>query len=278
MVEHRRHVQPRCPPGEEAVLRRDEFGWPARAGLLARGFIYGVIGLLAVEVAAGSGGKDTNQQGALQTIAHQTFGTVLLISVAAGLAGYALWRFTVALLGRGQRASYSPFERVSAAASGLVYAALCVTAVKVLTGASKGSNSGAPKTATAGVLGWTGGPELVAGAGTVLICVGLYQGYKGIARKFIDEADTGAMGSGVERAYTVAGIFGHVARAVVFVLVGYGLVDAAVDYEPHKAIGLDGALNELARSSNGPFLLGLVAAGLIGFGLFSLADARYHRI
>jgi hypothetical protein len=264
--------------GEHAVVRRDEFAWLARAGLAARGLIYGVIGLLAIEVATGSGGKDTNQQGAMQTVAQQSFGKVLLIALAVGLAGYALWRLVVAAVGHGQRETYSAFDRVSAGASGFVYAALCVTAVKILTGASKGSNSKAPKSATAGVLGWTGGQELVAIAGIVLICVGLYQGYKGLAKKFLEEADTGRMGSGVERTYTAAGVFGHVARAVVFLLVGYGLVAAAIDYEPRKAIGLDGALNELARNSYGPVLLGLVAAGLIGFGLFSLADARYHRI
>ena len=82
--------------------------------------------------------------------------------------------------------------------------------------------------------------------------MGLYQAYKGFTRKFVEEADTRAMSKGVQRAYTAAGIFGHGARAVVFVLVGYGLARAAIDYEPRKAIGLDGALNELARSSSGP--------------------------
>jgi hypothetical protein len=153
-----------------------------------------------------------------------------------------------------------------------------VTAVKIITGGSSGSSSKAPKSATAGVLGWTGGTEIVAIAGIVLIGVGLYQGYKGLARKFLDEADTARMSESVQRAYTAVGIFGHVARAVVFALVGYGLLAAAIDYEPRKAIGLDGALNELARSSYGPVLLGFVATGLIGFALYSLADARYHRV
>ena len=87
------------------------------------------------------------------------------------------------------------------------------------------------------------------------------------------------MGRGAHRLYTAAGVFGHLARAIVFLLVGYGLLRAAADYDPRNAIGLDGALNELARSSYGPALLGIVAAAWpIGFGLFSLADARYHRI
>ncbi|HEX4187734.1 MAG TPA: DUF1206 domain-containing protein [Solirubrobacteraceae bacterium] len=261
----------------DSAVEGDAFTWLARAGLVARGVVYGVIGLLALKVALGSGGKDTNQQGALQTIAQQPFGKLLLVAVALGLAGYAVWRLTMAAIGHGKRETSSGFDRLAAAGSGLVYGALCVTAVKILTGSS-GSNSGAPKSATAGVLGWTGGTEIVAIAGIVLVCVGVYQGYKGLARKFLDEADTSRMGDGVKRAYTAAGLFGHVARAVVFALVGYGLLAAGIDYEPRKAIGLDGALNELSRSSYGPVLLGVVAAGLIGFGLFSLADARYRRI
>ena len=141
--------------GGEAAVSRDELASQARAGLVARGLVYGVIGLLAIEVATGSGGKDTNQQGALQTIAQQTFGEVLLVAVAAGLAGYAAWRITVAVVGHGQRETYSAFERLSAAASGLVYAALCVTAVKILAGPpAAGATRTAPKSATAGVLGW----------------------------------------------------------------------------------------------------------------------------
>ena len=67
------------------------------------------------------------------------------------------------------------------------------------------------------------------------------------------------------------------ARSVVFALIGFGLVKAAIDYDPKEAVGLDGALRKLADSSFGPLLLGIVAAGLIGFALYSIADARYRQ-
>ncbi len=86
------------------------------------------------------------------------------------------------------------------------------------------------------------------------------------------------MSRAVKRAFTAIGVFGHLARMVVFGLIGYGLVKAAMDYDPQRAIGLDGALNQLSRESYGPFLLGVVAAGLIGFALYSIADARYRKI
>ena len=74
------------------------------------------------------------------------------------------------------------------------------------------------------------------------------------------------------------GMVGYLARMVVFCLVGVFLIDAAIDYDPNKAVGLDGALAKVDHASYGPFLLGLVAAGLIAFGTYSLSDSRYRRI
>src|SRR5664279_1498272 len=95
------------------------------------------------------------------------------------------------------------------------------------------------------------------------------QGYMGVSKKFLDTSKTGEMSREVKRSFTAIGVFGHLARMVVFGLIGYGLLKAAIDYDPRKAIGLDGALNKLSHNSYGPFLLGVVAAGLIGFALYS---------
>jgi len=251
-------------------------GWLARAGLVARGVVYLIIGVLALKLALGDGGKATNQQGALKTIADGSFGKLLLILMAIGLGGYALWRLLRAAMGHGAEQRDSGSDRVAALASGIAYAILCVTAVKILADARTGS--GTPKEATGGVLGWSGGTAIVAIAGIVLIGVALYQAYKGLAKKFCEDAKTGEMSESVRKGYTALGVFGHVARAVVFALVGYGLIKAAIDYDPDKAVGLDGALRELAHASYGPALLGLVAAGLVGFAAYSIADARYRKV
>jgi Domain of Unknown Function (DUF1206) len=86
------------------------------------------------------------------------------------------------------------------------------------------------------------------------------------------------MSATVRRWFEWIGLVGHLARAVVFGLVGAFLIKAAIEFDPQAAVGLDGALAKLARASYGPFLLGVVAAGLIAFALYSLGDARYHRI
>ena len=251
-------------------------GWLARFGLVARGVVYLIIGILALKLALGDGGKTTNQQDALKTIAHQDFGKALLVLMAIGLAGYALWRLLRAAVGHGAEQRDSGSDRVAALASGIAYAILCVTAVKILTGADTGS--GTPKETTGGVLAWSGGTVLVGIAGAILIGVGLYQAYKGLAKKFLDDAKTSEMSERVRKGYTALGVFGHVARAVVFALIGYGMIKAAIDYDPNKAVGLDGALRKLADASYGPALLGVVAAGLVGFAAYSIADARYRKV
>ena len=262
----------------EQVGQSKGFELLARAGFVARGVIYGVIGILAVKLAAGVGGKTTNQSGALKTIAQQPFGRVLLILVAIGLAGYALWRLLHALLGHGPERSDSRFDRLAAFASGVVYAAICAIAVEILLGSGGGSSSGSANKAAAGALGWPAGTWIVGIAGAVFVGVGLYQGYRGISGDFLNDSKTEEMSPGTRKWIEWIGSFGHLARMVVFGMVGIFLIKAAIDYNPNKAVGLDGALAKLAHHSYGPLLLGVVASGLVAFALYSLSDARYRRI
>ena len=250
----------------------------ARIGFVARGVIYGTIGLLAVQVAIHSSNEKTNQRGAMQTIEKQPFGHGLLIAVAVGLGGYALWRFVQAAYGRGPEGGgdSSASGRIVALASGLSYAAMCALAVGVLLGSS--SSSGNAHSSAAGVLSWPAGRWIVGAAGAIFIGVALYQGYKGISRKFLEEDKTEKMGPMALRWLTIIGVIGHLARMVAFGLIGVFVVKAAVDYAPKKAVGLDGALAKLAHQTYGTVLLLVVATGLVAFGLYSIADARYRRI
>lgn len=260
----------------EGVVRSTGFEWLSRAGFVARGLIYAIIGVLALRLAFGLGGRLTNQQGALHTVAHQPLGTFLLVLLAIGLAGYALWRLTRAAIGHGPEGSDGGFDRIAALASGLVYLGLAFLAVRILSG-SRGS-SASPGTTTAGVFGWPAGVWIVGAVGLVLIGVGLYQGWRGISKDFLADSKTEVMSSRTRAWFGWIGRIGYLARMVVFVLVGVFLVKAAVDYEPREAIGLDGALAKLLHHPYGQVVLGVVAVGLIAFALYSFSDARYRRI
>jgi Domain of Unknown Function (DUF1206) len=277
-IRTRRPAPDEAKVGGEKIARSRGFAWLARSGFVARGLIYGIIGLLAIKLALGVGGRTTNQQGALKTIAQQPFGQILLILVAVGLAGYALWRLLHGLLGHGPEDSDSGFERIAALGSGIVYAGLCAIAVEILLGSGSSGGSSNTSRTTAGVLGWPGGTWLIGIAGAILIGVGLYQGYRGISKDFLKDSKTEQMSSTVRHWVEWIGSFGHLARMIVFGLVGVFLIKAALDYNPNKAVGLDGALAKLAHASYGAFFLAIVAAGLIAFAVYSSSDARYRRI
>ena len=263
----------------DGVERSPAFEALARAGFIARGVVYGIIGILAIKLALGSGGKTTDQTGALKTLANQPFGKVLLVLVAIGLAGYSLWRLAHAVVGHGPERSDSGFDRVAALGSGVTYGAMCAVAIGILIGSSSGtSGSGHTSKAAAGVLGWPGGPWLVALAGALFIGMALYQIYRGLSQDFLKDAKTEKMGHVTRRSYEGLAIVGHLARAVVFGLVGVFLIKAAIEFDPNKAVGLDGALAKLAHQSYGSVLLGIVAAGLVAFALYSVADSRYRKI
>jgi Domain of Unknown Function (DUF1206) len=270
---------PGRPPGAAPGLsHRPELVWLARTGLVARGLVYAVIGGLALGLALGVGGKTASQRGALETIAHQPLGGFLVLVVAVGVAAYAVWRLVTAAGGGTAGSEDGVGERLAALAGGIAYLVICVTAVKILVGARTTGGASNPKHAAAGVLGWPAGPELVGAVGLVLVGVGLVQGYEGLARRFLDHDRTGEMSSAVKRGFTALGVAGYLARMVVFGLIGYGLIRAAIDYDPRHAVGLDGVLANLAHASDGPLALGIVAAGLIAFALYSIADARYRTV
>jgi hypothetical protein len=260
-----------------SFVQSSAFEWLSRAGFVARALIYGIIGVLAVKLALGDGGKVTNQQGALKTIAQQPFGKVLLTLVAIALGGYSLWRLVRAAIGHGPEGSDSGFERLAALASGIVYGAFCWVAVQILAGSGT-SNAGEPQKLTGGVLDWPAGRWIVGIAGAVMVGVALYQGYRGVTKRFLKDSKVEEMSPATKTWITRIGIFGHLARMVVFGLVGVFLVKAAIDYNAKKAVGLDGALAKLLDHSYGQLLLGVVAVGLIAFALYSLSDARYRRI
>jgi hypothetical protein len=253
------------------------FEWLSRAGFVARGAVYAIIGVLALKLAIGQGGKLTNQEGAFRTLAQQPFGKYLLTLLAIGLGGYSLWRLVRAAIGHGPEGADKGLDRLAALGSGIAYGAFCAIAVEILLG-SGSSSSASPKRSTAGVFGWPGGTWIVGIAGAALIGIALYQGYRGVTKKFLRESKVEEMSPRMRTWIGRIGLVGHLARMVVFGLVGVFLIKAAIDFNPQKAVGVDGALAKLQHNSYGPFLLGIVAAGLIAFALYSLSDARYRRI
>jgi hypothetical protein len=275
-------------PGKEAEAKAQSgtgwYAWLARSGLVAKGISFGIVGVLAIKLATGNGGKATSRQGALQSLSHSAFGKVMLILLAVGFAAYALWRFVQAFAEKdedgGEKGTAKKWgKRAGYVGRGLIYAGLTASTVKILLGSGQQqSQNQKAHSATATVLGWPGGRWLVGVAGIAIIGAGLWNLYRGIARKFEDKWRTGEM-SKTERTWGGrAGVAGHAARFVVFGLIGVFVTKAAIEFDPKDAIGLDGALQKLAQTSYGPYLLGLTAFGLVCYGIYCLVDARYRDV
>ena len=252
-----------------------------RFGHAAKGVVYILIGVLAVQVALGRGGETTDSQGALARIAAAPFGQFLLIAAAAGIAGYALWRLLQAALdtdGVGTDGE-GIVKRLGYAGSAVIHASLALSAVRLLqTGSAGESSSSSTQSWTAQLLQKPFGQVLVGLAGLVVIGVGGYQLYKGVQAKFREDLNLGEMSETEERWATRLGQIGYCARGIVFGLIGVFLIVAAVQANPDEARGIDGALATLAAQSFGPWLLGVVAAGFVAYGLYMFAEARYRRM
>jgi hypothetical protein len=253
------------------------YSWLARAGLVAKGVSFGIVGALAIKLAAGHGGKATSREGALHALAQETFGEVVLTLLAIGFAAYALWRLVEAFAAGGDEKKWA--KRAGSIGRAVIYAALAYSAAKILAGDGGGGsqNQRAHETA-ATMLSWPAGTWLVGIAGAILVGVGLWNAYRGLSRKFEQKWHTGEMGRSARTWGSRAGVVGHLARGVVFTLIGAFVIRAAIEYDPKEAIGLDGALQKLAGAQYGPYVLGLTAAGLVAYGLYCLVDARFRDV
>lgn len=251
-----------------------------RAGLVAKAVLYGVIAILAFQVARGARGQAPDKDGALQTIAGQPFGRFLLGLLALGLAGYALWRLAQAVLDREHAGDgvKGLAKRGGQLARAAWYGFLCALTVSALIEGRSNGSGGSEQQTTAGVFEWTGGRALVYAVGLGLAAAALFNGWRAITCRFNRKLKTAQMNQAEEAAATGVGFAGHLARGVVFGLVAAFLLRAAWEYDAREARGLDGALVEVAEAPWGGLLLTAVAAGLLCYALYCLVQARYRRV
>lgn len=274
-------------PGLEARAQAEHgSGWYAvlaRAGLVAKGVSFGIVGALAIRLALGDGGKATSRQGALQTLAQNAFGEVLLVALVVGFAAYAIWRFVQAFAERDERGDEKGKattwgRRAGSVGRGLIYGGLTFSTIEILVGSAQQSQNQKAHQTAGTVLSWPGGRWIVGIIGLAIVGVAFWNLYRGVARTFEDAWQLGKMNEAERRWGSRAGVVGHIARFVVFGLIGVFVTKAAIDYNPTDAIGLDGALQRLSQTTYGPYLLGLTSLGLVAYGLYCLVDARYRDV
>lgn len=261
-----------------AALRNPWVEPLARLGYAARGVVYSLVGILAIQTAFGArGNQRTDTRSALQWVAEQS--TALLWLLALGLFGYALWRIVQGTLDPENKGTDPKglAQRAAMVASGLIYGSLALAATRIASGAGDAGNGGT-QGFTADLMSKPFGRWLVAIAGIAVIVSGFVQLRDGWTEKFRKHLKEQEMDANEKRLAVKTGKLGLIARGIVFLLSGWFLIRAALQYNPAEARGLGGALEALASQPAGAWLLGLVALGLIAFGAYSILLARYRRI
>jgi hypothetical protein len=236
------------------------------------------VGVIAADVSIGGGERLQDRSGALSATADSWWGKALVGVLAVGLLGYAIWRLVEFVLGRplegGEPEGW--IKRLGFLARALWYFGLFAVALAALLGSDEGSGSGKEDRFTARVLDLPLGRWIVAAVGLGILGAGAFNLWRGVSGKFRERLKLRKMSELEDRGFTLAGIVGHLARGLVFGMIGFFLVRAAWQHDPEEAIGLDGALAKVLRADYGDTLLAIVSAGLIAYGLYCFAEARYR--
>src|SRR5688572_13374065 len=248
----------------------------ARFGLAARGVVYAVVGILAARAAAGQGGRTTDAGGAVRAVGFLDASGLVILALAIGLIAYAVWRFVQAVSDLDAKGSSAKGLAVRAgyAASGLVYMGLGLGAG----GFGVSRRSGSMRSLVSRALAEPGGMWAVGIGGAVVIGVGLGQFHTGWTATFEEHLLVHRMSADGRRWSRRIGQFGLAARGVTFVIIGWFLIQAAWHMNARVVRDLGGALRTLQQQDYGAWLLGIVALGLVSYGLLSFVDARYRRI
>lgn len=256
-----------------------------RAGLVAYGVVHLLIAWLGIQIAFGESGKDASSSGAMQTLAQQPLGEVLVWAVAIGLVVLVIWRLLEAWHDyQSEDGKEQALKPVGKLIKAVIYGAIAVSAFQVATasggggggkGGGKGGGGGSSTDGyTAQLMQMTAGQLLVGAVGVAVIGYACYLAYRGWTEKFLDDLD-GTHGPEAGKAYTWIGKVGHLAKGAAIAVIGGLFVWAAITHDPKKSGGLDQALQEMRDQPFGQVLLIVVALGIACYGLFAFARARH---
>jgi hypothetical protein len=254
------------------VHQSKTFDGAIRFGMIVYGVVHLIVAWLAIQLALGEHGKNASQKGAMQTLAKEPAGTLLLWLVAVGMFALVLWRLVETFVGHQEYDGGKRWrKRATSLFKAVIYGYIAVTALRFAVGASSGKSSNY----TAKLMNQTYGRWIVGAIGVAIVLYGLSYARRGWTEKFMENLDARGTIGDAGRAYRWVGKIGYVAKGVAFCIVGGLFVAAAYTHEPKKSGGLDGALHKVLQQPFGPFLLILIAAGIACYGLFCFARARH---
>jgi hypothetical protein len=258
-----------------AAQRSRTFRTLARAGYLVLGLVHVIIGAIAVSVAVGSGGGQADQSGAMAQISRVPFGAAVLWVIVLGLTALALWQLVEAFVEQDPDTKRKWGRRAKEVGTAVAYLAIAATALVYALGGSSDSSE-STTSVSAQLLSSPGGVLLLVLVGLGILGVGVAFIVRGIRKDFERQLSlpSGKVGRGIR----TLGMVGYLAKGIAVAVVGVLFIVAAFTHDPEKASGLDGALKSLAALPFGQVILWLVGVGVIVYGVYCFARARYARI
>lgn len=245
----------------------------ARIGYNAKGATYVLIAMLALQSALGAHTRPENTRGALRSINEAGGGKLLLILIGLGLAAYALWKLYI-VLADPENDGWS--KRTTALFVAFTNGGFALQAFTL------GLSLGAPQSDGDQAVHWSSvlmahraGSIAVAIAGGFVGLYGAGQIVRALRRKVDDHLRRLQLDRTAKRWVVTACKFGIAARGVVFLLVGWFLVRAAIHVNPGEAKDFGRSLQELQQQPMGRTLLCVVAVGLLAYAVYQFLRARY---
>jgi hypothetical protein len=249
----------------------------ARTGYAARGVVYVVIGFLAVLAAFGRS-ETPDTQSALEALLAQPFGTLLLWLIALGLACFAVWRVVQGLRDTDDHGGDAKGMAIRAGLllSAVSYAALAVLAASLVSAFGGGEGSDDPSGRWLGAVHGAGLAWLaVYVVAALLFVVGAAHIAKGLRAGFEKYF---RCGEDVMRWLKPLARFGLIARGIVFLIIAGLIFRGGLAYDAEQQPGLGDALRAVQTYAFGWFLFLAIGLGLLAFGGYSLAEARYRHV
>lgn len=252
----------------------------ARFGFTAKAVIYGIVGALAVQVAFGEGGSLEGSRGAIGTIAEQPFGRILLGILAFCLLGYVVWRFVQTYYDTEAKGTDAKgiIQRIGYGVSGVIYLGLALWTAAVALGMTSAQSGGdsSKQSMTATLMSMPWGIWLVGIVGGIVLGLAAFQAYVAYHAKFMERYNLSELNANARKYVKWVGQFGIAARAVTFAMMGTFLIVAAAQADPTEVKGLGGSLRTLSQQPYGPWLLVVVALGVVAYAAYCAANARYR--
>jgi uncharacterized membrane protein YidH (DUF202 family) len=252
----------------------------ARTGFVAKGVVYGIIGILTFKAAFDMGGQKAGQLQVLEFLEKQTFGNILLVLMALGLACYAAWRFVQAIkdpenIGDDKKGTA---KRIGFFCSGLLYLGIGVLAALKAFGAGRGSSGSSGSMQKSSFLASETGLWIIGIVGVGIIIAGIFQFVKAYKNDYYKKLGLASLSEKKKReTVKKTAEFGLSSRGVILVIIGFFAIKAAVNSNPSEIKTTQEAFSFLQDSAYGPWLMGVVAAGLVAYAAYMFLMARYRR-